>query len=761
MTQTARPVSDIAIGDFVAETLGTTDLWDSIDDASDSTYIVNTSAGETTYECLLDELTDPSSSANHTVYVRHSNLWTEPTTYKLYQGTTLIATLGAWGHNGAYTDSYTLSAAEANSITDYTDLRVRCEDAPTLTYILDIWMEVPDASTPASVNLATIARTATINTPTVAQGSSITLSGAVVGSASVPSPTKTSGASVTPTTVAATTSIPLPSMAADDAGVSSPTTTGAATVPTPAISAGLDITPTTLVGAASVPVPLAAERVDASVTPTTVAATALVRDGWSEPEDATTGVVNIGVTAAIATTATVLLPVVNIHAPITTTTVEATTTIGEPPTTADADVVPDAVAAATVVLTAVASAPDVAVPAGPIVAVVTVEVPVTSAQLNASVTPTTVAASATVVASVVSAGASRVPAVLVAVAMVGPAGSLTVTLGGESHVLVPPPMHARIGEIGFALQSAEGVAAGAPAFVMGVADMLPMPMQNTTIHAPANGYLVTQAIRKGTTYWEVMSTVPAFPSGIGVALKGLLPSESGGGGTHTFTPATTDEWLTLFSTRPGPLYEKYTDGIVEQVVLSFESGLPVQMTINGKGRSAEILTGAYAPEQLEDNDWLTMIGATLRFDWDGAATTLHPHVEAGSVRLLRRLTVEPTADGSTPLAFTRGPLEAEVHIEMPVADYDGYRATFMGTVGGRTQSPDVAVGALDLLFSAARTPAASSLRIQMPSVAFMWDPPQPQVMGGAPRASITGYATLPDSGAFVTVTLVNGVPGSY
>ena len=156
MTQTARPASDITTTNWT-----TAPLFSKVNDASDATTIRNANGTTTFMEVKLGPVTDPQVGTGHIVYVRCFSTGSgaaEKGDALLYQGTTLIAT-GAAGTNLTRTTpttiSYTLTAGEVNSITDYTDLRVRVAmttgGATEFMTVQDIWMEFPDApSTPIS-----------------------------------------------------------------------------------------------------------------------------------------------------------------------------------------------------------------------------------------------------------------------------------------------------------------------------------------------------------------------------------------------------------------------------------------------------------------------------------------------------------------------------------------------------------------------------------------------------------------------------------
>lgn len=121
VVQLIRPTSDITTGAWTPSTGST--LYGVLDEAvaDDGDYIVTTSAS--TAEVGLGSASDPLLSTGHTIRYRAKG--TGSLAVKLMQGTTTIAT-----HNPTITTSFqlftfTLSGAEADSITNYGDLRLQ------------------------------------------------------------------------------------------------------------------------------------------------------------------------------------------------------------------------------------------------------------------------------------------------------------------------------------------------------------------------------------------------------------------------------------------------------------------------------------------------------------------------------------------------------------------------------------------------------------------------------------------------------------
>lgn len=156
MAQVARPTSDISAGSWTDE--GTVDndgnLWTSLDETSqdaDSSYIRD--AGfNTTSEVRLGSITDPGVGTGHIVHVFFRSIGSggpERLTIDLVQGTTVIETWANQSNrSGTYTDlNATMTAAD--SITDYTNLRVRLT-ASNLggseeMRVTQVYLETPDA----------------------------------------------------------------------------------------------------------------------------------------------------------------------------------------------------------------------------------------------------------------------------------------------------------------------------------------------------------------------------------------------------------------------------------------------------------------------------------------------------------------------------------------------------------------------------------------------------------------------------------------
>src|SRR5215217_6762135 len=131
--QIGAPTSDVTDGSWLNELGSNTNLYASIDEsvASDVDYIISSAISSglsDTCEVGLTSLGDPVSSSSHTVAYRYraQGAGTMNLTVRLMQGASIIA---SWTHTSVSTSyavaTQTLSGAEADSISDYADLRLR------------------------------------------------------------------------------------------------------------------------------------------------------------------------------------------------------------------------------------------------------------------------------------------------------------------------------------------------------------------------------------------------------------------------------------------------------------------------------------------------------------------------------------------------------------------------------------------------------------------------------------------------------------
>lgn len=144
MAQYERPDADISTGSW-----GASPLWSKLDEVSysDADYI--SCSVSTTCEIRLSDATDPISSSGHIIRVRaKASTGENSITVSLLQGANLIHSYDISSGITYSTNEHTLTATETNSISDYTDLRLRFDNTQIsgISYISWVEFEIPDAS---------------------------------------------------------------------------------------------------------------------------------------------------------------------------------------------------------------------------------------------------------------------------------------------------------------------------------------------------------------------------------------------------------------------------------------------------------------------------------------------------------------------------------------------------------------------------------------------------------------------------------------
>lgn len=128
--QYLRPVADLTVGSWLNE-LGGTPLYTSIDEvsANDADYITSENNPSTSIaRTTLEAGNDPLTSTGHIVLYRYRKTGSGfvELTVSLRQNTTVIANGTTHSPTTSWADgSFTLTAGQANSITDYSDLNLQ------------------------------------------------------------------------------------------------------------------------------------------------------------------------------------------------------------------------------------------------------------------------------------------------------------------------------------------------------------------------------------------------------------------------------------------------------------------------------------------------------------------------------------------------------------------------------------------------------------------------------------------------------------
>lgn len=324
-------------------------------------------------------------------------------------------------------------------------------------------------------------------------------------------------------------------------------------------------------------------------------------------------------------------------------------------------------------------------------------------------------------------------------------------------------------ELGIAKQTAEGSAASDPTYALPVFEGLPRPVQSVEMLRVTSTTLEQVGVYKTDQHWEANLVVPGFPASLGTFVKGLFPTDtktgSGDPYTHTFSISGTTPWYTLFSRRPGGLYEQYADGLLQELSFEFSKDSPLRVGAVFMGKTSSVLGSAYTAGDTEvmssTSEWFTPIGGTFKLSADDASPVTIDNVASGTIRFSRNTDAEPTASSISPNYFNRGVFEVGVSLDLVWKDYDLYRASYFGSTSGTTFAKEVVVGSIEFTF-AANNSATHTVKVSCPSVALLVpEAPQPDAQGAAVRLSIDGMGVKPASGSLASIVLNNAVSAAY
>jgi hypothetical protein len=152
--------------------------------ANDNTDYAQTTTNDDTMELTLSSVTDPQTGTGHIIRFRMMTLGTgskERCQVQLFEGTTPIASTNNEQSQDAYTThTYTLVSAEADNISDYSDLRFKVVsssvDVDETVRVTWVELEVPDAAAATAPTLSNPTATA-IDTTSATLGATVDSNG--------------------------------------------------------------------------------------------------------------------------------------------------------------------------------------------------------------------------------------------------------------------------------------------------------------------------------------------------------------------------------------------------------------------------------------------------------------------------------------------------------------------------------------------------------------------------------------------------------
>ena len=137
-----------------------------------------------------------------------------------------------------------------------------------------------------------------------------------------------------------------------------------------------------------------------------------------------------------------------------------------------------------------------------------------------------------------------------------------------------------------------------------------------------------------------------------------------------------------------------------------------------------------------------MSGAVLQYEVDSSTPVTETNIQSISLVVTRPVTAIATADSTSVNYLALGKIDATVTMTLLMDDYEAYRATFYGAVGGSTPSSTLVAGSvkINLVHSITGTHNAS---FTMDKVWLQADPPQPDPAASPLTQTINGLIMDP------------------
>jgi hypothetical protein len=332
-------------------------------------------------------------------------------------------------------------------------------------------------------------------------------------------------------------------------------------------------------------------------------------------------------------------------------------------------------------------------------------------------------------------------------------------------------------KVGIAKQSAEGTPAANPEFQIPIYGGGIKPVQQRGRHEVADG----EAFRPGGFIQRAdvqgSPLFAAFPNSLPRLITGHLASDTVSGGadpfSHLMKRADNAPWHTVWASRPKPdgseHWDRFDDVLIKAVELQYAAGIPLRVMAQLIGKTGTLDVATPTPttiNKLDNNEpWYSAIGATLKLDLDATpAVTQVRNIESFTIRFGYDSMNLVQTDELTPRWRDTGQWGVGFSADILLDSYASYKAAFAGAASGSSLglSPVIVRGSVDFLIDVGPTLNANrTLRIQIPAVEFTIDPPDPDVSGGAVKATLTAELQKPASGDPLSVTVKNAVAAAY
>ncbi len=315
------------------------------------------------------------------------------------------------------------------------------------------------------------------------------------------------------------------------------------------------------------------------------------------------------------------------------------------------------------------------------------------------------------------------------------------------------PLNRKLVRVGAAKQTAKGAGAASPTYGFGITDgsvfdpdMNDEPRQITGA-TRFNESAVRESVEMGISFETF-----AMPKILGILTKGAVGAvvtTGAGPYTHTITPATTLDWLTLFG-RYDTQYIKMIDSQLDQLTLSWERDGDLKLGVEAIATQFEWLPSAWTAATDEDTTGGVMSARGGTFTFDGAAAKIN----SGEITYNNQLERRELADQVIADDLTPGDIEAQVSLTLVPDDILLFRKALTGSAGGTTVAGTPYYGSFDFKWI---IDANTFMQVASTRLMFMAEFPDADTSGGPAEVEIEGLILKPSSGAEATYTLKNNV----
>lgn len=277
---------------------------------------------------------------------------------------------------------------------------------------------------------------------------------------------------------------------------------------------------------------------------------------------------------------------------------------------------------------------------------------------------------------------------------------------------------------------------------------------------------------KKPTSWMAETRFPAFSRSLGTFLQSMWPTDTKTGAgpfTHTFSGlGGTQSWMAVYREWPGAgaFEETFGKGLATGIgFTATQDGGPLEVRWTAIGQTPSVT--AYSVTTADDltQGYFTLQSATATIKTDLDSPNVTPTVSATNVQAVtinvdRQAQMVPTADAVTLTNVSVGKVVPSGSATFIWNDWDAYRATFYGAVGGTAASAVTVNGALKLNFTHT-TDATATFSLYVPAVQFKATSPEPSPAGDPITFEVALNIQKPSSGDHVQPVLVNGLTAAY